>query len=167
MTMRKLLVNTPTDGQQVIEVGEGGGYFDQARVLWDEEQDGPLPDITLGSMTRVGDALEYDASVAAASAVIESAKDAARVAEKIDQLWSAANAYTSGYISGLAVGVLAIGVVQQKPISLAIKAWSKSIWTEYYARKAAVTADSAVNLDFSSFGPMPHSVPELIAEVEG
>jgi hypothetical protein len=41
-------------------VGEGGGYFDASRVLWDEREDGPMPEITLGGMVRNGDALVFD-----------------------------------------------------------------------------------------------------------
>ena len=58
--MSKLLVNAPSGAQEIIEVGEGGGYFDQARVLWDEREDGPLPEITLGGMIRQDGALEFD-----------------------------------------------------------------------------------------------------------
>lgn len=59
--MSKLLVNAPSGAQEIIEVGEGGGYFDPARVLWDEREDGPLPEITLGGMVRDGgDALVFD-----------------------------------------------------------------------------------------------------------
>lgn len=57
--MTKLLVNAPSGQQEVIEIGKGGGYFDQVRVLWDERIDGPMPAITLGGMVRVGQALEY------------------------------------------------------------------------------------------------------------
>lgn len=63
--MRKLLVNTPRGTQEVIEVGEGGGYFDPARVLWDERTDGTLPAITIGGMKRVGDQLVFDADLLA------------------------------------------------------------------------------------------------------
>lgn len=87
------------------------------------------------------------------------------VAAKIEALWNAANSYESGYISGVGLSILTVGVLQSKPKALAVKAWSKSLWTEYYARKAAITATSVDNHDFSSFGPMPHSVPELQAEV--
>lgn len=55
--MFKLLVNAPPGTQEVIEVGEGGGYFDAERVLWDERVDGALPEITLGAMVRQGDSL--------------------------------------------------------------------------------------------------------------
>lgn len=58
--MTKLLVNTPANGQQLLEVSAGGGYFDKRLVLWDERDDGPLPVITLGGMTRVGGGLILD-----------------------------------------------------------------------------------------------------------
>ncbi len=89
------------------------------------------------------------------------------IAAKIEQLWSAADRHINSYISGVAVGLLTIGVIQQKPKSLAITLWSQAVWNEYYIRKAAVTLTSELNLEFSSFGPMPHSVPELQAEVFG
>lgn len=63
----KLLINAPSGNQQIIEVSDGGGYFDPARVLWDEREDGPLPEITLGGMVREGGALVFDAERAAAS----------------------------------------------------------------------------------------------------
>ncbi len=71
----KLLVNAPSGRQELIEVGKGGGYFDVVRVLWDERQDGPLPEITLGGMVRNGGALAFsqlrmDAHVAANGPVI-------------------------------------------------------------------------------------------------
>ena len=91
--------------------------------------------------------------------------EAQRVAEKIEALWQAADRYTSGYISGVAIGILTIGVMQQLPKAMAVTAWSGAIWAEYYARRALVTATSEDNHDFSSFGPIPYSVPELQAEV--
>ncbi len=48
--MAKLLVNNPANEQEVIEVGPGGGYFDESRVLWDERKHGDLPAIQLGGM---------------------------------------------------------------------------------------------------------------------
>lgn len=57
--MSKLLVNAPSGAQEIIEVGDGGGYFDTARVLWDEREDGPLPEITLGGMVRSGAGLLF------------------------------------------------------------------------------------------------------------
>ena len=58
--MDQLLVNAPSGQQEIIIVGEGGGYFDLSRVLWDERADGPLPAVTLGGMVRIGDALVFD-----------------------------------------------------------------------------------------------------------
>lgn len=87
------------------------------------------------------------------------------VGSKLDALWQAADKYTSSYISGVAIGLLTIGVLQQKPKALAVTNWSSTIWDEYYKRKALVTETSEDNLDFSSFGPMPFSVPELREEL--
>jgi hypothetical protein len=56
----KLLVNTPTGEQQVIEVGKGGGYFDESLVVWDERTNGPLPAITLGGMVSNGTSLAFN-----------------------------------------------------------------------------------------------------------
>lgn len=58
--MAKLLVNAPDGAQEIIEVGDGGGYFDQSRVLWDERIDGPMPAITEGGMVRDGAQLVFD-----------------------------------------------------------------------------------------------------------
>lgn len=84
---------------------------------------------------------------------------------KEERLWQAADAYQSSFISGVAIGLLTIGVLQQKPKALAIQAWSASIWDQYYSRKALITEDSPEELDFSACGPIPHSVPELRAEL--
>tara|TARA_R110000751_G_scaffold304916_1_gene420768 strand:+ start:352 stop:678 length:327 start_codon:yes stop_codon:yes gene_type:complete len=58
--MIKLLIDAPTGLQEIVEVGKGGGYYDASRVLWDERDDGELPDITLGGMTRKGKKLVFD-----------------------------------------------------------------------------------------------------------
>ena len=96
---------------------------------------------------------------------LQAIQAAQTVATKIEQLWAATDAYVTGYISGVAIGILTIGVIQQKPKCLAVSTWSGNIWTEYYNRKAGITVDSVLDLDFSSFGPMPYTVPELSAEV--
>lgn len=101
----------------------------------------------------------------AANLSAKTAEESRLVSEKIEALWQAADRYTSGYISGVAIGILTIGVMQQKPKAIAVTAWSSSIWAEYYARKSLVTATSEDNHDFTSFGPIPYSVPELQAEV--
>lgn len=40
----RILVNTPQGTHEIIQIGEGGGYFDDARVIWDERVSGPIPD---------------------------------------------------------------------------------------------------------------------------
>lgn len=53
--MPKLLVNTPSGRQEIIEISATGGYFDAALVIWDERTDGQLPEeLTLGKMQRNG-----------------------------------------------------------------------------------------------------------------
>lgn len=91
--------------------------------------------------------------------------EAEAVQSKIESLWAAADNYTSSFISGVAVGILTIGVLQQKPKALAVSSWSSAIWGEYYTRKSLITLTSQDNHDFSSFGLMPYSVPELQEEV--
>jgi hypothetical protein len=59
----KLLVNSPAGWQDILQVGEGGGYFDPLRVLWDERIDGTLPAITLGGMYRVDNTLVFSQDV--------------------------------------------------------------------------------------------------------
>lgn len=58
--MNQLLVNAPHGHQQLLDIEEGGGYFDASRVLWDTRIDGPLPEITLGGMVRDGASLIFD-----------------------------------------------------------------------------------------------------------
>ena len=87
------------------------------------------------------------------------------IAAKVQALWSAADNYTSGYISGVAIGLLTIGVIQGKPKALAVTAWSSGIWGDYYGRKALVSEVSVDDLDFAGHGAIPHSVPELQAEL--
>jgi hypothetical protein len=54
----KLLVNTPSGKQEVIEIGSGGGYFDETLVVWDERKDGKMPDdIQIGKMKRINNTL--------------------------------------------------------------------------------------------------------------
>lgn len=90
---------------------------------------------------------------------------AQRLQANEDALWRAADAHQTRYISGVAIGLLTIGVLQQKPVALAIHAWSASVWDEYYRRKALLTYNGPVDGDFTACGPMPYSVPELRAEL--
>ena len=90
---------------------------------------------------------------------------AQRLAKNVDSLWHAADAYVSGQISGVAIGLLTLGLLQQLPKALAVTTWSSSVWDAYYIRKAAMTYDGVVDTDFSTFGTMPYSVPELRDEL--
>ena len=87
-----------------------------------------------------------------------------KIKDNIDKLWNAAHDYEYIQINGTAIGLLTIGVIQGLPISLAIKNWSKDIWTLYYIRKSSMSI-SNLDLDFSSCGPMPYSIPELMNEL--
>jgi len=55
--MASLLINSPSCEQILVEVDATGSYYDQSRVIWDERTDGPMPEITLGKMQRVGNEL--------------------------------------------------------------------------------------------------------------
>lgn len=78
-----ILVNAPTGEQHIIKVGEGGGYFDAGRILWDERTDGPLPSIKLGGMVRVDGALEFSQELFDASTSARSAASQAEAWERI------------------------------------------------------------------------------------
>lgn len=81
-------------------------------------------------------------------------------------LWAAADEWQTRHISGVAIGLLTIGVLQRLPKAMAVQAWSGALWGEYYRRKAGITASGRVDVDFSTtVGAMPHSVPELQAEL--
>jgi hypothetical protein len=66
--MYKLIVNTLSDTQEIVEVGKTGGYFDKSKVVYDEREDGELTTDQIskvGGYTRQGDSLvfsqvEYD-----------------------------------------------------------------------------------------------------------
>ena len=56
----KILVNAPSGVQEIIEISDGGNYFDRTLVLWDERVDGEMPSITIGAMKREEGNLVYD-----------------------------------------------------------------------------------------------------------
>ena len=82
-------------------------------------------------------------------------------ADRIASLWQAAHDYEFAQVSGSAIGLLAIGVLQGLPKCLAVQNWIKGIWTEYYTRKAGTSTDT----DFSTAGQCPYSVPEIMIEL--
>jgi hypothetical protein len=81
--------------------------------------------------------------------------------KRIAALWQAAHDYEYAQVSGSAIGLLAIGVLQGLPKCLAVQLWIKGIWTIYYERKAGTSTDT----DFSTAGSCPHTVPELMIEL--
>ena len=84
----------------------------------------------------------------------------------ISQLWQAAHDYEYSEISGSAIGLVTIGVLQSKPKCLAVAAWQKSIWSLYYQRKALYASNKTYpSMDFSSCGKIPYTVPELMEEI--
>ena len=115
--------------------------------LWVDNGTGPMqnPDLTQD---------EFDAGLAAMQA------------DNVRALWQAATDYQESYISGAAYGLVTMGVLQQKPKALSVMAWVNSVWAAYYTRKPQVTPQwNAALLDFSSCGPMPCTVPDLMAEL--
>ncbi len=52
--MYELLVTCPDGEQMIITVDEGGGFYDDSRVMWDVRKDGAMPQVTLGKMQRIG-----------------------------------------------------------------------------------------------------------------
>jgi hypothetical protein len=84
----------------------------------------------------------------------------------LNSLWQAAHDYEYAEISGSAVGLLVLGVLQSKPRCAAVQNWISSIWTLYYARKSIITYEWDQTLyDFSSCGPIPYTCPELMEEL--
>lgn len=82
-------------------------------------------------------------------------------AKRIASLWQAAHDYEYAEISGSAVGLLAIGVMQGKPKCIAVQNWIHGIWAEYYTRKAGTSTDT----DYSVCGTIPHTIPEIMNEL--
>lgn len=82
-------------------------------------------------------------------------------AMRISSLWRAAYMYEYAAISGTVIGLITMGVMMGKPKAIAVQAWITGIWTEYYSRKASGSTD----FEFTSVGPIPHTVPELAAEL--
>lgn len=115
--------------------------------------------------TDEGNILHTVAEQEAAAIVLAQEEETSRLATieaaRIASLWQAAHDYEYAQVSGSAIGLLAIGVLQSLPKCLAVQNWIKGIWTEYYTRKAGTSEDT----NFSIAGECPHSVPELMIEL--
>lgn len=135
-------------------------------------QFGPFHNIeTLADRYRC-DGVEYQFGVIGAATIgtwtppppdpaIEAARLAGIEADRIASLWQAAHDYEYAQVSGSAIGLLAMGVMQAKPKCIAVQGWIRNIWAEYYARKFSTSTDYS----FAVIGPCPHSVPELMVEL--
>lgn len=88
-----------------------------------------------------------------------------RVGENIEMLWQAAHDYEYTSINGAALSMVLLGVIQNKPKCLAVQNWIQSIWNLYYSRKATITKGVTPECDFSVCGTIPHSIPELMEEL--
>lgn len=86
---------------------------------------------------------------------------AQKEAQRIASLWQSAHDYEYAQVSGSAIGLLAMGVMQAAPKCTAVQNWIKGIWSEYYTRKVGTSTDT----DYSVCGACPYTVPELMAEL--
>lgn len=86
---------------------------------------------------------------------------------KKESLWQAATAYQEKFISGAALSLLTIGVLQQKPKALTVMNWIQSIWNNHYYPQKELVDENYTGYDFSVCGDMPFTVPELSQEVLG
>ena len=115
----------------------------------------------LGTWEQRWEIVALDAETVAANQAAEATRIAKIETDRIASLWQAAHDYEYAQVSGSAIGLLAMGVMQSKPKCVAVQNWIRSIWTEYYTRKAGTSTD----YDFSIAGACPHSVPELMVEL--
>jgi hypothetical protein len=65
----------------------------------------------------------------------------------IPSLWTAADAYVAQQVSGVAIGILTLGVIQTKPKCLACAAWKK-------ARVMLLAIGGAIGLDADGIDAM-------------
>ena len=120
------------------------------------------PELTvLGTWEQRWEVVALDATTIAVNQVAEATRVINIETARVASLWQAAHDYEYAQISGSAIGLLAIGVMQAQPKCIAVQNWIRSIWTEYYTRKAG----TSTNGDYSLIGACPHSVPELMVEL--
>lgn len=86
---RKLLIRNLNEVEEIIEVGEGGGYFDESRILWDESKQGPMPPAKVAAHAArlIAQAQAQDAKDAARAVVYARLKNHnPRASKSIDEL---------------------------------------------------------------------------------
>lgn len=133
----KLLIINIAGIQEVIEVGEGGGYFDQSKVLWDENVDGQLPNITLGGMERVGSELVFNQTVLNATQAIQLDRDKADKIRVINETNTSRSpvlingvTYHGGDLSAIAIkGAIDLALSKNEP---SVKIWDVNDLTQVY-----------------------------------
>ena len=116
---------------------------------------------TLGHWEQRWSVAALDAEAVAVNEAAALAQASAAESARIEAIWQGAYDYEFAQISGVAIGMLVLGVLQSKPKALAVKGWSQSIWTEYYTRKANGSTDAS----YTALGDCPHTVPELMVEL--
>ena len=144
-------------------------WFDQASPLQlsslniTHDADPVYPDPTLYTWTENADGSLTITPIPAGTLIQQ---QESKKANNIEVLWQAAHDYEFASINGSAVGLVTIGIMLNLPKCKAVSTWITSIWNLYYTRKPLITDvfDPAM-LDFSSCGPMPYSIPQLMAEV--
>jgi hypothetical protein len=81
--MIKLLVTDTSGIQKIITIHKSGGYFDKAKVAWDERLDGPMPQIVeLGGLYKEDEVLKVDLAKKAIHDAAVAAKEAAKQAKE-------------------------------------------------------------------------------------
>lgn len=167
--MQYALLNTQSEILRVQDFATSPPLLSDAKGLhWVEYVDTPQP--AFDAMTQRVEAAApiVDTAYTAQWEIVEldaetiTAKQTAFDDQRIARLWQAAHDYEYAQISGTATVPLTVGVLQQLPKALAIKDWCRSIWNTYYTRRA----NGSTDYSFANCGLIPHSIPELLAEVE-
>ena len=125
------------------------------------------PELTdKGTWQQVWEVQDLTSEELEAAQARKAADEAAKEAARIASLWQAAHNKEFSAISGSAIGLLALGVLQQKPKCTDVQNWIQTLWNGpdgYYSRVESGSTDT----DYSNIGDMPYRVPELITEVYG
>jgi hypothetical protein len=116
--MFKIIVNTPRGVQELIKVESTGGYFEKARVVWDERIDGSLApehEAAIGGLVRENGALRIDDAMLATQQAAKAAQATQTAARKT----RVENAHQ--FLRGLDLsGTLTAGQIQNAIKSLVI-----------------------------------------------
>lgn len=127
-----------------------------------------LPPVEInGHYEQTWEILNFSADIIAENQHTESLRITQRIESNKDSLWKAARDYQENYIQGAAIGLLTKGVILNLPKSILVESWVQSIWVLYQQRKALITDTlDPLFLDFTIVGVMPHSILELMTEIQ-